>query len=95
MNDIPFEFLSRKWVKILKISFDELSKNGQNPEKFYIYAHYKDIDLIANREVPTYNIFFYPREFNWMEVGGDGTVSHTVVINAINLSFIRIETEID
>lgn len=81
-QDQPFEFLSRKWVKLLQTAFDEAEKFGKDLNQFYVYPMYKGIDELRNRKVPTYNFLFYPHEFNWMEEGGVDVDHFTVVIDA-------------
>lgn len=90
MNDVPFEFLSRKWVKLLKIAFDEAEKYGKNPEKFNISAFYIRANPELGDKVPTYAIFFYEHKRHWMDGFDESDDKFTVVINAENLQFIEI-----
>lgn len=91
-QDEPFEFLSRKWVKLLRIAFDEAEKYGKDPNQFYVYPMYIDKQPHSEkRTMPTYNFLFYPHERNWMEIGGVDVDHFTVVINAENLQFLWVE----
>ena len=86
-QDVPFHFLSRKWVKILKLALDKMIESGRDPEKFYVYPSFQNDD---DDEYPTYRILFYPHEIDWMNEGGDDVEDYIVVINATNLQFVKI-----
>lgn len=86
-EQMPFEFISRKWVKILRVAFDAMEKHGHDPEKFYIYPEYR---FHEQDEYPTYQILFYPHEIDWMNEGGVDIDDYIVVIKADNLQFIKI-----
>lgn len=85
--EIPFHFLSRKWVKILMIAFKAMEDHGKNPEKFYVYPLYR---FDPDDEYPTYSILFYPHEIDWMNEGGFDVEDYSVVIKADTLQFIKI-----
>lgn len=91
MNDVPFEFLSRKWVKILKLAFDEAEKYGKNPEKFNVEIFYMEANPVINKKIATYAVFFYEHQRHWMDGFEETDDRFTVVINATNLQFIGIE----
>ena len=86
-EDIPFDFLSKKWVKMLKIAFDQMEIHGLKPETYYIYPHYW-IDDSAG--FPTYHLLFHPHEIDWMNEGGVDVDDYSVVIKADTLEFIKI-----
>lgn len=86
-SEIPFEQLSRRWVKILMIAFESMKSHGHSPEKFNIKV---GIDMDISNSFPIYYILFYPHEEHWMHVGEKGGKDYTVVINANNLEFIKI-----
>jgi len=87
-EEIPFNYLSRKWVKILQIAFKSAEDNGYIPEKFYIYPHY----IVENQfsKDPVYQIHFHSHKVDWMNGGVEGGESFAVVLNSINFKFIQI-----
>lgn len=84
---IPFNELSKKWVKILRVAFDAMEKHGHDPETFLVSALYS-FSEIDNCFI--YGILFYPDEIHWMDVGNIDVDDYSIVINAETLEFIRI-----
>lgn len=85
-SKIPFDQLSKKWVKILRIAFKAIEQHGQNPDDFIVTAGYR---LDETDSFFVYELLFYPKEVHWMDVGGDVN-DYIVVIKADNLQFIKI-----